>query len=473
MHESSDRTRRAGERERGSWPVFWLLAAVQFLVILDTGIVTIALPPIQAHLGFSPYALPWVMDAYMLALGGFVLVGGKVADVVGRRATLLTGIAIFTVASAACALAGAPWLLVAGRAAQGIGAALAAPAAFAHVTSLFTAGTGRNKAMALWGGIGGVAGPTGVLLGGALSTVSWQLIFLINLPVGAVIGVLLFRMVGPARPGAPGRVDVVSALAATAGLALLIYGLSRGAARGWEATATVTVAAAVVILALFVWRQLVARSPLLPRALVATPRFVLGAAVLALLGASLYGTFVTNALHLQIDRGFGPLLAAVTMVPLDVALVMGSRVAERFVDRWGPERVLGAGLGVQAVGLAWLAAVLSPQASVGWAFLLPGCLACLGLGAAIVAVFLVVASTASEQTFGAVSGSAVAANQIGGAAGIAATATIAASITPAGHATTAGHAVGLATAAGIALLGALLALPLSDRRVSGPRQRRP
>ncbi|WP_329519479.1 MFS transporter [Spirillospora sp. NBC_01491] len=433
------------------------------MIILDTGIVTIALPAIRDELGFTPSGLPWAMDAYMLALGGLVLAGGRAADLAGRRTALAVGVAVFTLASVACALAPAPWALVAGRAVQGAGAALAAPAALAVITDLFPAGPDRARAMGLFGGIGGVAGPTGVLLGGALSASSWRLIFLINLPIGAVLLVALLRMVPARGPRATGGADVAGAFAVTAGLSLLVYGTTQGAAHGWSGSRPLAaLGVAALLIAVFVLRQFTAHAPLLPRALFASPRILLISAVFVLLGAALYGTFVTNALHLQNDRGLRPLVAAAVMVPLDLALLAGSRTGGRLIGKLGPVNVLVGGLAVQAAGLAWLAAALAPDGGLAVSFLLPGVVACTGLGTAIVGAFVVFTGLADGDTAGAISGLTVTTNQIGGAIGIAVTSTIIAS---AGAGTAGGGtAEALWTTAGLALAGALIAFPLRLRR---------
>jgi EmrB/QacA subfamily drug resistance transporter len=441
------------------WTVFRLAATVQFMVILDTGIVTIALPSIRRSLGFSAADLPWVMDAYMLVLGGLVLVGGRAADLMGRRTALLIGLGAFTLASAACALAPEAWTLVAARVAQGAGAALAAPAALALITDTFPPGPDRNRAMGIFGGIGGVAGPTGVLLGGALSAVSWQLIFLINLPICLVLMVLLLRMVPRASGRAGGRTDLTGALSVTTGLCLVVYALTRGATSGWdEAPTLVALCGGGALLAAFITRQLTARDPLVPRSLFATPEIMLGCAIFLLLGAALYGTFVTNALYLQTDRHYTPIVAAAVMVPLDLALLAGSQIAGRLLGRYRPAIVLTAGLITQSAGLAWLAATLDPQANLAVSFLLPGVVACAGLGAAIVGAFVCFTSAATGEIAGAASGLTMMTNQVGGAIGIAATATLLAG----GF----GTATALGSMAVFALVGALLALVLHRKTLA-------
>lgn len=441
-----------------------MLAATQFMVILDTAIVAIALPTIRTELGFTAEGLPWAMDAYMLALGGLVLLSGRVGDLVGHRRALLAGIVVFVAASAVCALATGPEVLVIARFVQGAGAALAAPAALALVATVFPHGADRNRAMAIFGGIGGIAGPTGLLLGGLLSTWAWQLVFLINLPVGAVLLLLGRRLLPPAArtdaaaPRGVGSLDLAGALFVTTGLCLAVYGAIRAGVGGWGTGSVLAVGAAVILLGAFVVRQLTATSPLLPRELFTSSGVVLGAAACALLGAALYGTYVLCTLHLQQVRGLGPLSAALALLPSDVVLLLGSRFGGRLLARTGPGVLLGGGLLLQAAGLAWLAGTLhTPDLVTG--FVLPTSVAALGTGIAVVAVFVAALQHTSPDAAGSVSGLLVMANQVGGALGIAAMSTVAGL----GRDLLTGQANALWVAVGCATVAALLALWLRLR----------
>ncbi|QQQ79560.1 MFS transporter [Saccharothrix sp. 6-C] len=411
---------------RGPWQVFWLLAAIQFMVILDTGIVAIALPSIREDLGFSLEGLAWVMDGYMLVLGGLVLLGGRGADLVGRRRMLLWGVTFFTAASALCTVATEPWMLVSGRIVQGVGAAMASPAALAMVTDLFEEGTDRTKAMGIFGGIGGVAGPVGVLLGGLLSGVSWRLVFLINLPICLVIVVIGLRLLPAARPVVTGGLDVVGALTGTVGLSLVVYAAIRGGTSGWGGTGVlVSLAAAAVLLAAFVVRQRTAKAPLLPRALFRAPTLVLAVVACGLVGFALYGVFVTNAVHLQDARGFGPVAAALVMIPLDLCLFLGTNLAGRVLGRiGGPVNLLITGLLVQAAGLVWWALALDVHGDLFLTLILPAAVASVGLGLAIVAVFVIATIGTTDDVAGATSGLLVMSNQVIGAIGIAVLTTV-------------------------------------------------
>jgi len=453
--------------DRRSWQIFWLLAVTQFMVILDTTIVAIALPRIQRGLGFTPSGLAWVLDAYMLVFGGLVLLGGRAADLFGRRRMLLAGMWLFVLGSVVCVAAPQPWLLVTGRAVQGLGGAMASPAALALVIQVLPEGSARNRGLSIWGGIAGVAGPTGVLLGGLLSLVAWQLVFVINIPIGLFVIAMGLRLLPASSPAPRVRMDVFGALAGTAGLCLLVYGAMRGAVEGWASTpTTVALAGAAVLLIAFVTRQLTSAAPLLPRSLFGVPGVVLGAAASGLLGMALYGSFITNTLDLQEARGYSAIVAALILVPLDICLYLGTMVAGRLIGKIGAATVLTGGLGVQAIALAWWALGLNTHTNVGLNIILPAGVASLGLGAAVVCVFVIGTSGVQGHLAGTASGLIVTANQVGGAIGIAALSTVAAQHTATlvnaaqtnREAIAAGHARALWLAAVIAAIGALIGL---------------
>ncbi|UUV31551.1 MFS transporter [Amycolatopsis roodepoortensis] len=452
------------------WPIFWLLAVTQFMVILDTTIVAIALPEIQRDVGFTPSGLSWVMDGYMLVFGGFVLLGGRAADLAGRRRMLVLGMTLFVLSSVLCVMATEPWMLVVGRMVQGLGGALASPAALALVLQVLPEGASRTRGMAIWGGIAGVAGPTGVLLGGALSEVAWELVFMINAPIGIAVIVFGLRMLPGGQRYVKGDLDVFGALSGTAGLCLLVFGVMRGAVEGWGSAVTVlTLGAAVVLLLAFVARQVKAANPLLPRSLFGVPTVVLGVAASGLLGMALYGSFITNTLNLQQARGYSAIVAALLLIPLDICLFAGTSVAGRVMARMGPSTVLSSGLGLQAVALVWWASVLDAHDNVWLSTVLPASVASFGLGAAIVCVFVIGTSNVSGELSGTASGMVVTANQVGGAIGIAALTTVAATHTTGllaggapdrAQAVSSGQSVALWVAAGVAAVGALVGLLL-------------
>jgi MFS family permease len=404
----------------GRWTIFGVLAIAQFMVVLDAGIVYVALPSIQRELGFSQADLAWVMDAYILAFGGIMLLGGRAADLLGRRRVLIVGLIWFGFASLACGLSTAAWQIVAARGAQGIGAAIVAPAALALVTDTFEEGPERFRALGIFGSIGGFAGATGTLFGGLLTSVAWQLAFLVNLPIVVTVLVLGARLLPPGRPPASGGLDVVGTLAGTGGLCLLLLALLRGGVQGWGSVGVVAeCAGAAVLLGAFALRQLTAADPLVPRLLFRMRGVLLGNAVNALTGALLFGVFFVLTLYLQLGRGYSALHAALWTAPISLSLFAGSNLVVRLFARVGPVRALAGATVVQAVGLAWWAGSLGPGNSLLSSFVLPGMVWSLGCGAAIVAGFVVCTAGVQGPVMGAASGLVSTTLQIGGALGVA------------------------------------------------------
>ncbi|WP_412540820.1 malonic semialdehyde reductase [Longispora sp. K20-0274] len=446
-------------RERNPWAVFALLAVTQFMVVLDTGIVYVALPSIQRDLGMSQVGLAWVMDAYILTFGGFMLLGGMAADRLGRRQVLYGAMVFFGLASLACGLATAPWEIIAARAAQGLGAAVVSPAALALVTDTFKEGPDRYKALGIFGGIGGIAGAAGTLLGGVLTAISWQWAFLVNVPLVVVLLVIGAQMLPEGTRYPNGRMDLIGALTSTSGLCLLLYVVLHVGSQGWNTATIGSAVAGAVLLAGFVVRQLRAESPLIPRALFRLRNVVLGNVANAVAGGLLFGVFFTVTLYLQLVRGYSPLQAALGIVPISVFFFLGSQVAFRLFGKvGGPVNALAGGLVIQAVGLAWWALALSPTGNVLTASVLPGIVWGLGGGIVIVSAFVVCTSGLHGPVMGAASGLVSTTLQIGGALGVAVLSVVAsrraASVTATspGEALTAGHAAALWVAMGLALL---------------------
>ncbi|WP_267595227.1 MFS transporter [Carbonactinospora thermoautotrophica] len=415
-----------GRARRGPWRIFSLLALVQFVVVLDGSVVVVALPSIQADLGFSATGLGWVMNAYLLVFGGFLLLGGRAADLVGRRRLVFIGTAVFTLASLVCGVSAESWHLILGRVAQGLGAALAAPAALALVTDVFPEGDQRNRALAIWGGMGGIAGAAGILLGGLLSAVAWEWVFLINVPVGAAVLLLGRRMLSASQAEATGGLDAFGAVSGTGGLCLLLYAVVNGSELGWGSTSTlIGFGAAVVLLAAFVVRQSKATAPLVPRLLFRLPNVVFGNAVNALLGALLFGGFFVSTLFLQQARGYDPFTASLLIVPMNLAMLVGSQAATRLMGRFGPANALLSGLLGQAVALGWWASALDAEQHVLFATVLPATVWCCGLGITIVAAYVLCTSGLTGSVAGAASGLVTTTFEIGGAVGVAVLTTVA------------------------------------------------
>lgn len=408
------------EQRRNPWAMFAVLALAQFTVVLDTGIVYIALPSIQREMGFSQTSLAWVMDAYILAFGGLMLLGGRAADLFGRRRVLFAGLSWFGLASLACGLSTEPWQIVAARAAQGLGAALVSPAVLAMVIDTFRQGPDRYKALSILGGVGGVAGAMGTLLGGLLTAVAWQWAFLINVPVAVALLAVGYRMLPASRSLDIGGVDVIGALSGTGALCLLLYAVLRGSAQGWgSGTTVVQFAVAAALMTAFLTRQLRAKAPLIPRPLFRLRNVVLGNAANTIAGALLFGVFFLLTLYLQLSRGYSPLNAALRIMPISVSVFVGSQVTIRLMARIGPGEALAGGLLAQAAGLFWLSVVLDPVRNVATTFVLPGMLWGFGSGISIVAAFVVCTSGVHGRIMGAASGLVSTTLQMGGALGVA------------------------------------------------------
>lgn len=409
-----------GTRSHNPWVVFSVLAVTQFMVVLDATIVYIALPSIQRELGFSPTDLAWVMDSYILTFGGIMMLGGRTADLLGRRRVLFLGLIWFGLASLACGLSTEAWHIVVARTAQGLGAAFIAPAALALVTDTFPEGPARYKALGIFGSIGGIAGAVGTLLGGLLTAIAWQWAFLINVPIVVVVLVFGARLLAAKPPMAVGGVDLVGILTSTGGLTLLLLALLRGGVQGWTSmTVVLEFAGAVLLLAAFVVRQATARAPMIPRVLLRIRGILLGNAANIVAGALLFGVFLILTLFLQLVRGYAPLQAALWTLPVSASLFLGSNLVPRLFGSISPADALTAALGIQAVGLAWWAVSLGVTGPIVISFVLPAMVWSFGCGVALVAAFVVCTSGVPGMAMGAASGVVSTTLQVGGALGIA------------------------------------------------------
>jgi len=410
----------AGARRHNPWIVFSVLAVTQFIVVLDASIVYVALPSIQRDLGFSPTDLAWVMNAYILAFGGIMMLGGRAADLLGRRRVLFLGLTWFGLASLACGISTEAWHIVAARTAQGLGAALVAPAALALVTDTFPEGPSRFKALGIFGGIGGIAGAAGTVAGGLLTTIAWQWAFLINVPIVIAVLAVGARLLTATPPAAAGGVDVFGVVTGAGGLCLLLLALLRGGVQGWTSTTVVLeLAGAAVLLVAFAVRQATAQAPVIPLVLVRMRGVVLGNAANIVAGALLFGVFLVLTLFLQLVRGYAPLQAALWTLPISASLFLGSNLMPRLFGRISPVDALTAALGIQAAGLAWWAVSLGASGHIVTSFVLPAMVWSLGCGAALVAAFVVGASGVRGPAMGAASGLISTTLQVGGALGVA------------------------------------------------------
>jgi len=405
---------------RRRWLALAVLAVAQFMVFLDETVVNVALPSIKTSLGFSQTSLAWVISAYVLAYGGLILLGGRAADLAGRRRIFLIGTAIFGVASLANGLATSPGLLIGARALQGLGAALATPAALALVANLFPAGALRTKALTLWGALSGLGFAIGVLLGGVITqATSWRWVFFINVPI-ALVGLLVVpRLVGESRnPSQPGF-DVTGAVTITAGMSTLVYTLLNGASYGWTSATTIGLfTAAAVLLAAFTVIESRAAVPLVPRGFVHRRTTLVPNILQWLLTVSAFSSFFMLTLYLQQVLDYTPLQAGLGYIPLAVAVVAASVIASQLIPRIGPRPLAITGLAAVGTGLALLGHV--PAGATYTANILPG-LVLIGLGAGFSFVSINTAALAQvqETVAGLASGLLSSAAQLGGAVGLA------------------------------------------------------
>ncbi|MGP4051964.1 MFS transporter [Streptomyces sp. 2A115] len=408
------------------WTALALICVAQFMLILDVTVVNVALPEMAADLDLGRATLTWVVAAYTLCFGGLMLLGGRLADALGARRTLLAGLAVFTAASLVTGLAtGAPMLL-GGRIAQGVGAALLSPAALSIVTTAFH-GAERNKALGVWAAIGGSGAAAGVLIGGALTAgPGWEWVFYVNVPVGLALLVALPAFV-PARPPRSSRLDVPGALLVTVGTAALIYGLVNAGDAGWGDAATLlSLAAAPVLYAAFAVVERASRAPLMDLRMFTRRPVLAGAFLMLVATALLIAFFFLGSVYLQHVHGFSPLKTGLLFLPVAVATGLGAHLASRLVGRVGSRAVAVGGMAIAAAGSVPLTQ-LSTDGSV-YAGLLPGfVVASFGIGAVFVTATTTALGMVEHDEAGLASGVVNTFHEVGGSIGVAVVSTVAAS----------------------------------------------
>ena len=417
---------------RARWLALYVLCLGDLMIVLDTTIVNVALPSIRQDLNFSQTSLAWVVNAYLLTFGGFLLLGGRLGDLFGHRRLFLIGISLFTVASVACGISTTQGLLVAARAVQGIGGAVVSAVALSLMMNLFTEQAERAKAMGIFGFVMAGGGSLGVLLGGILTdALNWHWIFLVNVPIGVAVVILTLKLL-PAAPGSVtgGRLDIAGAVTVTASLMLAVYAIVKGNDTGWITGQTLgLLGAAAVLLALFVGIEARVRSPLMPLALFRLRNVVTANIVGILWAAAMFAWFFVSALYLQLVLGYSPLKVGLAFLPAN--LIMGAfsiGLSARLVMRFGFRIPLAAGLSVAAVGL-----VLFARAPVHGSFIadvLPSMILLgIGAGMAFNPVLLAAMSDVEPSESGLASGVVNTAFMMGGALGLAILVSLAASRT--------------------------------------------
>jgi EmrB/QacA subfamily drug resistance transporter len=458
------------DRERRPWLLMVVLSVAQFMVILDASVVNVALPSIARSLSFPAGGLQWVVTAYVLASGGLVLLGGRAADVAGRRRIFLAGLALFTTASLASGLAPAAGALIAARAGQGAGAALLTPAALSIIMTSY-AGPQRATALGVWGAIGGAGAAAGVLAGGILTTwLGWRSVFLVNVPAGIAAGLLCLHLVPGHRPRRrfARELDLPGAALAAAGLVVLAYTLAGAPAQGWGSARTLLLLAlALALLAGFAAFEQSARRPLVPAQLWRVRSLVAG--VLVMFGATgiLAGTFFLNSLYLQDVQRASPLRVGLEFLPLALVIGAGAHLASRLLPRTGSRKVIVAGLVVMSAGALLLTGV-SARSGYLTGFL-PGLLA-VGVGTGLVfpATAVTAMSDIADDRAGLASGLMTTAHEVGAALGVAVFSAVAVA---AGGGIAVGYQHGFmvaaAVAAGLAMVAAVAVPPV--RPAAGAR----
>ena len=419
-------TEAAQYRER-RWFALILLCFAQFIVVIDAAIVNVALPSIGEGLGFSQENLAWVVNAYVLTFGGFLLLGGRMADLLGRRRVFIAGLALVAVASLAAGFSANDGQLIAARAAQGLGAAIISPSALSIITTTFSDGAERNRALGAWGAVAGLGGAAGVLFGGILTDgLGWEWVLWINVPVALVVAALTPPLVAESRSESETRnFDAAGAVSVTAGLSVLVYALVDATEAGWGSTQTLgLLALSAALLAAFVAIELRSQAPLVPFRIFRL-RTLTGANVVGLLvGASLFSMFFFITLYMQQVLGYSAIKAGLSYLPLALMIIVASGIASQLVTRIGFKPVLTAGMAFIVVALVWFS-----QVSVGGGFVTdilgPSLLAATGLGFAFVTTTIAAVSGIRDQESGLASGLINTSQQIGGALGLAVLATIA------------------------------------------------
>jgi EmrB/QacA subfamily drug resistance transporter len=447
------------------WAALALVVAAQFMVVLDISIVNVALATIKTDLHFSEASLQWVVSAYAIVFGGFLLLGGRLADLIGRRRVFMAGVALFTVSSALCGLAWSSGSLVAFRGIEGLGGALFAPAGLSLLMTTFREGRDRNLALGIWGAASGSGAAVGVLLGGVLTSyLSWPWVFYINVPAGLAIVALSPRYLSEGVSLLPHRhFDVAGATTSTGSLMLLVYALTRATQDGWTSASTISLITAAALLGvLFVYLELRAEAPLLPFRIFRGNTLATANVITGIIASIAFSQFFLLTLYLQQVLHYSAAKSGLAFAAIAGTVAVMSNVAQRFVTRFGPRRVLVAGLLFAAASEAWLARLpvhghyvpdLLP------AFVLIG----LGIGVGFVSVTIAGLQGVSPADAGIASGLVNASRQVGGAIGLAVVSTVATSyagshLTGIAGATslTHGFRVSFAVLAGLALAGAAL-----------------
>jgi EmrB/QacA subfamily drug resistance transporter len=470
---ATPRTRRAIEvvpgRSVPEWLLLTLVCVGQFMVVLDVSIVNVALPSIQKDLGFSASGLQWVVNAYTLTFAGFMLLGGRAADLFGRRRIFIAGLTIFTISSLIGGLSQSQAMLIGARALQGFGAAILAPATLTIITATFTEPSSRARALGVWSAVASAGASAGALLGGILTDLlSWRWILFVNVPIGILALVFARRFIPESRADLEHRqLDVAGALSVTGGLVALVYAIVRTQTYAWTSVHTlIPLGIAVVSLGTFFVIQTRSRVPLVPLRIFRSRSVAGGNAVIFLLFGAMFGSWYFETLFMQRVLGFSPLQAGLAFLPQTVLIAIGAQITARYVTRVGPRPLILLGSLVGASGLFWLSQVTPHSTFVGDLFG-PYVLIGLGMGLAVTPVTVAGTSGVAPADAGLASGLLNTSRIVGASIGLAVLTTVAANHTsevfrqlhvtrPA--AITDGYALALTISGVVLVLGGLVAM---------------
>jgi EmrB/QacA subfamily drug resistance transporter len=448
-----------------------LSCLAQFMVILDVSVVNVALPAIRGGLHFSEANLQWVVNAYTVTFAGFLLLGGRAADLLGRRRVFVFGLALFAVTSLIGGIATSQGVLIAARALQGLGGAVIAPASLSILTTTFAEGPARNRAVGIWGAMGGAGGAAGVLLGGVLTDLlSWRWILFINVPIGLIAAFLAHRLIAEGRAASRTRnFDLAGALAATLGLSILVFGIVRTDTTGWGSPQTLALIAAgvVLLLSFLAIEGRLATMPLMPLRIYASRSLSASNVIVLLLGGATFGMWFFLSLYLQQVLGYSPIKAGLSFLPMTLCIVAGSALASRAVNKVGTKPLLVAGMVAETLGLL-LFTRLSANGTYLGDVLVPSLLVAIGIGLSFVPATICAVAGVAPQEAGLASGLVNTSRLVGGALGLAILAALAAGrtnndlhrrVADSAHvALTNGFQLAFLFAAGFALIGGLVAI---------------
>ncbi|MCT4352940.1 MFS transporter [Streptomyces sp. Je 1-79] len=445
-----------------TWLVVLAACAGQFLVVLDVSVVNVALPSMRTDLGLSATGLQWVLNAYSIAFAGFMLLGGRAADLFGRKRMFLLGLGLFTAASVAGGLAQEGWQLVAARAVQGLGAAVLAPATLTIVTAAVPAGPARTRAIGTWTAVGAAGGAAGGFVGGVLvDLLSWRWVLLINVPVGVLVLVGAALWLTESRTGAGRRLDLPGAVLVTGGLAAVAYGIVQTEEVGWGDPATlVPLLGGLALLAVFVAVEARTAAPLMPLKLFRSRAVTAANVSILLAGSTSFGMWFFMTVYAQNVLGYTPLQAGLALVPSSVSVIVGSKLAPRLMPTVGARNLAVIGALVAAAGFGWQS-TMTADGTFLTIILGPGILMMAGIGLLTTPLATLATSSAAPGDAGLVSGLVNTSRTMGGALGLAVLSTVAAARTSGATspaALTEGYALAFRTATGVLLAAAVLML---------------